>query len=93
MVFGCSTPAGIINNTEELSFFNQIVLQIGEENFIPQEYRGDIFARCLPLKPNETVTYSITSPERVLEIRALEIDSRYGKVALVRELLKESDTV
>lgn len=89
----CSTPAGIINNTEELSFFNQIVLQIGEENFIPQEYRGNIFARCLPLKPNETVTYSITSPDRILEIRALEIDSRYGKVALVRELERESDTV
>ena len=88
-----STPAGIINNTGELSFFNQIVLEIGEENFIPQKYRGEIFARCLPLKPNETVTYSITSPDRVLEIRALSIDSRYGKVALVRESIEESETV
>ncbi len=81
-----STPAGIINNTGELSFFNQIVLQMGEEKFIPQKYRPDIFTQCLPLQPNQTVTYHLPSDNRILEIRALEIDSRYGKVALVREL-------
>ncbi|MGK7896896.1 MAG: hypothetical protein AB4372_25600 [Xenococcus sp. (in: cyanobacteria)] len=86
-----STPAGIINNMGELAFFNQIVLEIGEENFIPQEYRLDIFAQCLPLKPNEKLTYKFPSSECILEIQALEIDSRYGKVALVRELSTESD--
>ncbi len=86
-----STSAGIINNMGELAFFNQIVLEIGEENFIPRKYRLDIFAQCLPLQPNENFTYKIPSCGRILEIQALEIDSRYGKVALVRELSKESD--
>ncbi|GAB4544077.1 MAG: hypothetical protein Tsb0014_38050 [Pleurocapsa sp.] len=80
------TPAAIITNTGEFSFYNKIVLEIGEENFIPQQYRDKIFAQCLHLQPDKTVTYSITSPDRILEIRALQIDSRYGKVALVREL-------
>ena len=81
-----STPAGVINNMGELSFFNQVVLKMGEEKFIPQKYRLDIFAQCLLLQPNETVTYCFPSSERILEIQALEIDPRYGKVALVREL-------
>lgn len=77
-------PAGIINNTGELSFINQAVLNIGEEKFIPQPDRLEIFSRSLPLQPNETVTYNL-SANRSLEIQALEIDPRYGKVALVRE--------
>ena len=75
-------PAGIINNTGELSFVNQAVLKIGEEKFIPQPDRLEIFARCLPLQPNETVIYNL-SANRILQIQALEIDPRYGKVALV----------
>ncbi len=81
-----SNPAGIINNNGDISFINQIVLNMGEENFIPRKYRSDIFARCLSLRPNETVIYDLTSSDRILEIQALEIDSRYGKVALVREI-------
>ena len=82
------TPAGIINNTGELAFFNQIVLKMGEESFIPQKYRLDIFALCLPLQPNEKTVYQFSSDFRNdLEIQALEIDSRYGKVALVREIV------
>ena len=89
----CSTPTGIINNMGELSFFNQIVLKIGEEQFIPQQYRQEVFAQCLHLKANETITYNLPPGDRVLEIQALEIDSRYGKVALVRELSSASDTL
>lgn len=85
-----SAPAAIITNTGELSFYNQIVLQMGEEKFIPQKYRQKLFAQSLLLQPDETVTYSLTSPDRVVEIRAVEIDSRYGKVALVRELVREN---
>ncbi len=81
-----STPAGIINNTGELAFLNHVVLEIGEENFIPQAYRGEVFARCLPLQPNETVTYQIPFNHLTVEIQALEIDSRYGKVALVKTI-------
>ena len=81
-----ATPAGIINNTGELAFFNQIVLEIGEENFIPRQYRLNIFALCLPLQPNQTTEYCFPSEDRPnLEIQALEIDSRYGKVALVTQ--------
>lgn len=85
-----STPAGIINNTGELAFLNQIVLEIGEEEFIPQQYRLDIFSQCLSLKPNQTNIYRLCD-HKVLEIRGLEIDSRYGKVALVREISTESE--
>ena len=85
---GLSTPAGIINNTGELAFFNRIVLEIGEENFIPVEYRLDIFALCLPLQPNEKTVYKFSLKSKPnLEIQALEIDSRYGKVALVKEII------
>lgn len=79
-------PAGIINNTGELAFLNHIVLEIGAENFIPQQYRLEIFALCLSLQPNETYTYKLPFNNRDLEIQALEIDPRYGKVALVREV-------
>lgn len=82
-----STSAGIINNTGELAFFNKIVLEIGEENFIPHEYRLDIFALCLPLQPNEKTIYQFPlKSKQNLEIQGLEIDSRYGKVALVSDI-------
>lgn len=80
------TAAAIINNTGELAFINETVLKMGENNFIPQPHRLEIFDRCLSLLPNETVTYELPSHHRILEIRGLEIDARYGKVALVREL-------
>ena len=84
------TPAAIVNNTGELAFFNQLVLNMGEEKFIPKQERLDIFGKCLPLLPNETVTYELKSREGILVLRGLEIDSRYGKVALVTESSRES---
>ena len=82
-----NTPAGIINNMGELAFFNQIVLEMGEENFIPQQYRLDIFSLCLSLQPNEKTTFQFPIEHKLdLEIQALEIDSRYGKVALVSQV-------
>jgi hypothetical protein len=85
-----AAPAGIINNTGELAFFNRLVLTMGEANFIPHQYRLEIFALCLSLQPNETIAYDLflTGYSTTLEIQALEIDSRYGKVALVREVTK-----
>ena len=79
-----TTAAAIINNTGEFSFYNQIVLKMGEEKFIPKQERQQIFAKSLLLQPTETTTHSLTSLDRVIEIRSIEIDSRYGKVALVR---------
>ncbi len=82
-----SSPAGIINNTGELAFLNRVVLEIGEERFIPQDDRLDIFTQCLSLQPNQTKTYTLASNSKTMEIQGLEIDPRYGKVALVREIL------
>lgn len=86
---GLNAPAGIINNTGELAFFNQIVLEMGEEKFIPQQDRLQVFEQCLALQPNETIRYQLSTGDRQakieLEIQALLIDSRYGKVALVRK--------
>ena len=81
-----SCPAGIINNTGELAFFNQAVLEIGEEKFIPQVYRLDIFAQCLALLPNQTTQFTIATLHKTIEIQALEVDARYGKVAIVKEV-------
>lgn len=78
------TPAGIINNTGELAFLNHLVLKMGAEKFIPLQYRAEIFATCLSLQPNETFTYKSTFNNSSLEIQGLEIDPRYGKVALVK---------
>ena len=81
---GLSQPAGIINNTGELAFFNQAVLIMGEKKFVPQQARLDVFNLCLPLQPNEIINYQLPSkPYLDLAIQALEIDPRYGKVALV----------
>ena len=83
------TAACIINNTGELSFFNQIVLSRGEEKFVPQRYRSEIFTLCLGLKPNETKIYQLPLESQTdLIVQALEIDPRYGKVALVQEQTK-----
>ena len=86
------TPAGIINNTGELAFFNQVILDMGSDNFIPQQYRLQVFEQCLPLQPNETVSYQLVTGDRFetivnLQIQALLIDDRYGKVALVKQML------
>ena len=86
-----ATPAAIMNNTGEFAFVNQIVLELGEENFIPQQYRLEIFARCLPLQPNEKTIYQIPNRDRSnlvrqVKIQSLLIDARYGKVALIEKI-------
>ncbi|MEL6579153.1 MAG: hypothetical protein AAFQ14_05345 [Cyanobacteria bacterium J06621_12] len=84
-----SDPAGIVNNTGEMAFLNQIVLDMGEANFIPPQYRLTIFDLCLPLQPNETICYQLPANGKSLEIQGLLIDARYGKVALVREIAQQ----
>ena len=84
----CSMPAAILNNAGQLSFYNQPAFQIGENVFIPIEHRQAIFNQCLEIRPGGTVSYSVSCEDsnRVLEIQSVEIDPRYGKVALVREM-------
>ncbi len=88
-----STPAGILTNEGQLSFHNIFSLKLGEEVFLPTAHRQAVFNQCLPLKPGENIRYIIppTNNHRnhVLEISGVEIDPRYGKVALVRSLMVE----
>ncbi|MEB3884941.1 hypothetical protein [Lyngbya sp. CCY1209] len=83
-----STPAGVLNLEGKLSFYNAAALEMGEQNFLPPHRRRQIFDRCLFLKLGETTTHSIVSPDGSLsheiEITAVEIDPRFGRVALVR---------
>ena len=84
-----SVPAGILNNTGTFSFHNEASLKLGDEIFLPPMYRQAVFKRCLSLQPLETVLYNIPVSNAVysrsVEIQGIEIDPRYGKVALVRE--------
>ncbi|MGF1488084.1 MAG: hypothetical protein ACFBSE_13430 [Prochloraceae cyanobacterium] len=81
-----ATPGAILTNTGEFSFYNEIVLDMGEESFIPRQYREDIFARSLLLLPNQKTIYAIDSNLKAIEIQAIEIDARYGKVALLQQI-------
>ena len=86
----CLTPAGILTHEGQLSFQNQAALAVGETAFLPLEYRKSVFNRCLSLGPGETATFLVQSENSRLghqvEILGLEVDPRYGKVAVVRAL-------
>ncbi len=85
------TPAGILNHDGQVSFQNQATLEIGETAFIPLEHRKAVFKACLSLSPGEVKDYTIQSGDHSLghqlEILGLEIDPRYGRVAVVRTKL------
>ncbi len=84
------TPAGILNYQGQLSFYNQATLRIGEHNFLPLENRQEIFNQCLSLPEGTTKTYSIFAPDgsyfRTFDVTGIEIDPRYGRVAIVNAL-------
>ncbi|MEM9007044.1 MAG: hypothetical protein AAGE59_26385 [Cyanobacteria bacterium P01_F01_bin.86] len=84
----CSSPAGVLTHEGQLSFQNEAALAMGETIFLPLEYRKAVFQCCLALGPGETTLYEIPGdgdrPCHQLEILGVEIDPRYGKVAIVR---------
>ena len=90
------TPAGILTHAGQLSFQNQAALAVGETAFLPLEHRKAVFNDCLSLMPGESTTYTIHSPRHrfchQVQVLGLEIDPRYGKVALVKALETESVT-
>ncbi len=92
-----STPAGILTNVGQLPFHNEPALTMGADIFIPPEHRPSVFKLCLPLKPLEKAFYGIPVTDgvfcRSMEIQGIEIDPRYGKVALVRECLPERSVI
>ena len=80
-----SVPAGILHHQGQVSYLNEAVLDIGETAFLPLEHRKAVFNTCLTLSPGETGTYQLSS-NKYVSILGVEIDPRYGKVALVRAI-------
>ena len=86
----CLTPAGILTHEGQLSFQNQASLAVGETAFLPLEHRKAVFDSCLSLSPGETTIYEIQPEDHRfghrVEVLGLEVDQRYGKVAVARAL-------
>jgi len=80
-----SMPAGILTHEGQVSFFNEAALDVGETAFLPLEHRKTIFNTCLTLSPGEIASYELGLARERLEVLGVEVDPRYGKVALVRE--------
>ena len=81
-------PAGILNHDGQMTFQNRAVLDIGETSFLPLSMRKGVFNRCLTLAPGEYATFTVSSADSAedyqIEVMGIEIDPRYGKVALVK---------
>jgi hypothetical protein len=83
----CVLPAGVLNHEGVLSFQNEASLKVGEANFLPPAHRRAVFDACCLLSPGESTHYAIASGDRgpqTIQIWGLEIDPRYGRVAIVR---------
>ncbi|MEM9809066.1 MAG: hypothetical protein AAF959_27745 [Cyanobacteria bacterium P01_D01_bin.56] len=82
------TPAGILTHDGQVTFQNHAALAVGDTLFLPLQYRKDIFQRCLTLTPGNLDIYTIQKSEfhneSQLDIMGLDIDPRYGRVALVK---------
>ncbi|MDY7014782.1 MAG: hypothetical protein SVX43_14500 [Cyanobacteriota bacterium] len=85
-----SSPAGILNHEGELSFYNEASLKVGSEKFLPAKHRKMIFNHCLSLEIGKASAYVIPpEDDRVaglFEVFSIEIDPRFGRVAVVRRL-------
>lgn len=84
-----SVPAGILTHEGQVSYFNEAVLDIGETAFLPLEHRKGIFEICRTLCPGESGTYQLFENEAV-RVLGVEIDPRYGKVALVSAITQSA---
>ena len=72
-----------------LSFQNEAALNVGETNFLPPAHRSAIFDACRWLSPGESTDYALSTRDRAeptLQIWGLEVDPRYGRVAIVRAM-------
>ena len=67
---------------------------MGETLFLPLQCRKAVFNTCLTLEPGEFATYTVGDPSQIdrhnIEIMGLDIDPRYGRVALIRTQQSES---
>lgn len=79
-------PAGILTHDGKLSFQNQAALVLGENLFLPPKHRLTVFSACALTSGDQTTVRAVQPDGRHLEITGIEIDPRYGKVAIVRTL-------
>jgi hypothetical protein len=79
-------PAGILNYEGQLSFYNAASLRMGEDKFLPQYYRHQLFGECLDLPLGQSFFHTLAQdgPAQMLQVISIEIDPRFGRVALVR---------
>lgn len=80
----CPTPAGILNHEGQLSFQNEAAIALGATAFLPLAHRPVIFQTALALSPGESAQYPLPTAGAAVQVWSLEIDPRYGRVAIVR---------
>ena len=89
------TPAGILTHDGQVTFQNHAALAYGDTMFLTIKSRQAIFNHCLTLTPGEVATYTIEDSSQAdkheVEIMGLDIDPRYGRIALVKT--KQSDSL
>ena len=84
----CPAPAAILTHDGQLSFQNQAALVVGEDEFLPRQQRPYIFDACLSLEAGDSAVYTVEKPcdryNHQVRVLGIEIDPRYGKVAIVQ---------
>lgn len=84
----CSEPAAILTHDGQLSFQNQAVLIVGEAAFLPHSQRQAIFGISLAQQAGESTVHTVRIPgsnqNHQVRITGVEIDPRYGRIALIR---------
>ncbi|MGQ4649671.1 hypothetical protein [Lyngbya aestuarii] len=83
-------PSGILNHEGQLSFYNEAALKIGGDTFLPPAQRKAIFKQCVSQQAGEIKVYSFPCSDGKstypLEVVGIDLDPRFGRVALVRKL-------
>jgi len=80
------SPAGILTHDGRLSFQNQAALALGESLFLHPKCRASVFSACTSSSGDQASIRLIQPDGRQLEVTGVEIDPRYGRVAMVRTL-------
>jgi len=86
----CAAPAAILTHDGQVSFENPATRAVGEVEFLPLADRAGIFQAGLTANSGKPAIYTVRKPNpdhnHQVKIMTLEIDPRYGQVALVQAL-------
>lgn len=89
----CDGPAAILTHNGQLSFENQATRIVGEAEFLPFAARSHIFQAGLSAKPGQFACVTVHKPDdhcsHQVKVTSLEIDPRYGPVAIVQAVAME----